>query len=82
MWCSAKAQEHPQFYYWSVLLEIELLMNMYIKSPCEGNLKLYIDTLNQLIPWCFALDHVYYYAHWLPVHIKVMVVLKTMHPSV
>ena len=28
LWCSAKAQEHSQFYYWSVVLELELLMNM------------------------------------------------------
>ena len=81
LWCSAKAQEHPQFYYWSVILELELLMNMYIKSLREGNFKLYINTLNQLVPWCFALDHVHY-ARWLPVHIKDMVALKTMHPSV
>ena len=81
LWCSAKAQEHLQLYYWSVVLELQLLMNMYIKSLREGNFKLYIDTLNQLVPWCFALDHLHY-ARWLPVHIKDMVALKTMHPSV
>ena len=54
---------------------------MYIKSLYEGNFKLYIDTLNQIVPWCFALDHVHY-ARWLPVHIKDMVALKTMHLSV
>ena len=23
LWCSANAQEHPQFYYWSVVLEMD-----------------------------------------------------------
>ena len=62
-------------------VELELMMNMYIRSLREGNFSLYIDTLNQLVPWFFALDHVHY-ACWLPIHIRDMVALKTMHPSV
>ena len=62
-------------------VELELMMNMYIRSLREGNFSLYIDTLNQLVPWFFALDHVHY-ARWLPIHIQDMVALKTMHPSV
>ena len=42
---------------------------------------MYIDTLNQLVPWLFALDHVHY-ACWLPVHIRDMMVPRTMHPSI
>ena len=75
------SQNHPQFYYWATVLELELLLNMYIRSLREGKFDLYIDALNQLIPWLFALDHVHY-ARWLPVHIRDMVTLKTMHPSV
>ena len=80
-WCSEKATQHPQFYYWSIVMELELLMNMFIRSQREGNFNLYVDTLNKLAPWFFALDHVHY-AHWLPVHIRDMVALKTMHPSI
>ena len=81
-WCSSmNSQDNPQFYYWSTVLELELLLNMYVQSLREGNFDLYIDVLNQLVPWLFALDHVHY-ACWLPVHIQDMVALKTMHPSV
>ena len=80
-WCGVKAQQHPQFYYWSIVMELQLLMNMYIQSLREGNFNLYIDTLNELVPWFFALNHVHY-ARWLPVHIRDMVALKNMHPSV
>uniref|UniRef100_H3APT9 Uncharacterized protein n=1 Tax=Latimeria chalumnae TaxID=7897 RepID=H3APT9_LATCH len=47
----------------------------------ESNFSLYIDTLDQLMPWFFALDHVNY-AHWLPVHIQDMVALKETHRTV
>ena len=81
-WCNRmSSQDHPQFYYWSIALELEILLNMYIRSLREGKFDLYIDTLIQLVPWLFALDHVHY-ARWLPVHIRDMVVLRTMHPSV
>ena len=80
-WCSKKAEQCPQFYYWSNVMELELLMNMYIRSLWEGNFDLYVATLNKLVPWFFALDHVHY-ACWLPVHIRDMIAFKTMHPSI
>ena len=55
-------EQHPQFYYWSSVMELKLLylMNMYIRSLREGNFNLYVDTLNKLVSWLFALDHVHY----------------------
>ena len=43
-----------------MVLELELLLYMYIPSLREGNFNPYIDALNQLVPWLFALDHVHY----------------------
>ena len=80
-WCSKKAEQYPQFYYWSIVMKLELLMNMYIRSLQEGNFDLYVGTLNKLVPWFLALDHVHY-ACLLPVHIQDMIALKTMHPSI
>ena len=62
-------------------MELELLMLQFIKSLCEGNFNLYVDSLNQLAPWFFALDHVHY-ARWLPVHIRDMNALDITHPLI
>ena len=62
-------------------MESELLMLQFIRSLREDNFNLYLDSLNQLAPWFFALDHVHY-ARWLPVHIRDMNALSTIHPSI
>ena len=81
VWCQTKNEQHPQFYYWSAVMELELLMLQFIRSLHEGNFNLYVDSLNQLAPWFFALDHVHY-ARWLPVHIRDMNALSITHPSI
>ena len=43
--------------------------------------KLYIEAIDQLIPWFFALDHMNY-ARWLPVYIRDMKELAIKHPLV
>ena len=71
IWWQTKSKQHPQFYYWTTVVELELLMLQFIRSLREGNFYLYLDSLNQLAPWFFALDRVHY-ARWLPVHIRDM----------
>ena len=48
IWCQAKNEQHLQFYYWSTVMELELLMMEFIRSLLEGNFNLYVDSLNQL----------------------------------
>lgn len=62
-------------------MELELLMLQFIRSLCEGNFNLYLDSLNQLAPCFFALDRVHY-ARWLPVHIRDMNALNSTDPSI
>ena len=81
VWCQTKSEQHPQFYYWATVMELELLMLQFIKSLREGNFNDYLNSLNQLAPWFFALDHVHY-ARWLPVHIRDMNALTSTHPSI
>ena len=81
VWCQTRSEQHPQFYYWNTVMELELLMLQFIRSLREGNFNLYLDSLNQLAPWFFALDRVHY-ARWLPVHIRDMNVLNSTHPSI
>ena len=60
VWCQTKSEQHPQFYYWATVMELELLMLQFIRSLREGNFNDYLNSLNQLAPWFFALDHVHY----------------------
>ena len=62
-------------------MELELLMLQFIRSLREGNFYLYLDSLNHLAPWFFALDRIHY-ARWLPVHIRDMNALNITHPSI
>ncbi|XP_061580540.1 uncharacterized protein LOC133446517 [Cololabis saira] len=54
---------------------------MYIRSLREGNFQLYVETLTQLLPWMFALDHTHY-SRWLSVHVRDMMVLSDKHPAI
>ncbi|RUM46947.1 MAG: hypothetical protein DSY80_01375, partial [Desulfocapsa sp.] len=78
-WCSTKYNMCPQFRYWATTLEFELKLLQFIRSLREGNFRLYIEALEQLIPWFFALDRVHY-SRWLPLHIRDMKELVVRHP--
>lgn len=80
-WCTQKSQEIPQFQFWYTTLQLELVILSYVRSLREGNFDLYLDSLTHLAPWYFSLDHTNY-ARWLPIHIRDMALLKTMHPEV
>lgn len=53
----------------------------FVRSLRVASFELYIQTMGQLAPWLFALDHTHY-ARWLPVHIRDMVALQSIHPAV
>ena len=71
----------PQFHYWHIVLQLELLALVYVSSLRVGNFPLYISSLEKIAQWCFALDHTNY-ARWLPIHINDMLTLESRHPSV
>ena len=37
VWCQTKNEQHPQFYYWTTVMELELLLMQFIRSLREGN---------------------------------------------
>ena len=80
-WVSERIRASPQFQYWYMTLQFELLLLVYVRSIREGNFLLYIQSLRKLAPWLFALDHTHY-ARWLPVHIHDMSTLQQKHPEV
>lgn len=52
-----------------------------LRSLMEADFKLYIDSLLQLVPLFFSLDHSLY-PRWAPVHLRDMVTLAENHPVV
>lgn len=70
-WCEIRAQESIQFSYWMKTLSLEITLLLFIRSLREGNFQLYMESLTQIVPWMFALDHTHY-SRWLPVHIRDM----------
>ena len=74
-------QKYPQFRYWSVTLKLESIMLSFLRSIRTGNLKLCKDSMQTLLPWFFALDHMNY-VHWLSVHLMDMLPLHKVNESV
>ena len=53
----------------------------FVRSLREADFDMYLDTLWELLPWFFALDHTHY-ARWIPVHLRDMMSLHRTHPDV
>ena len=68
------------FYYWCLVLELELCVIQFVRSLRKANFKHYIESLAQLAPWMFPSDHINY-ARWLSVHIRDMCTLPCKHPA-
>lgn len=80
-WCQLEASRKPLFAFWSITLQLELTILAFVRSIRDRNFELYVNSLRALVPWFFALDHIHY-ARWTPVHIRDMVTLAELHPSV
>ena len=79
-WLVNLRKDQPQADYWFKAMELDLLILEFVKSCRKADFNLYIETLNSLLPWVFALDHTHY-ARNLPVHLRDMVTLETQHPA-
>lgn len=92
-WKQRMATTSPTFKYWEVVRQFEILVCIFIRAHRTNNFNLFVEALEALVPWFFALDHTHY-ARWVPVHIRDMkclpdnfkeeskrfwVVLKTLH---
>ena len=53
----------------------------FVRSFQEGNFQLYIEALDSLLPWFFALDYPHY-SRWFPLHLQDMRNLQLAHPAV
>ena len=80
-WRTERAASCPQFHFWCIILQLELVVMIYVRSIREANFQLYIDALTKIVPWFFALGHTHY-ARWIPVHLRDMITLQDRHPDV
>ena len=80
-WKTAKRQKSPHFQYWEITMKLEEIVLTFVLALRKGNFKLYIETVEKLIPCFFAFNHTNY-ARWLPIHLRDMISLKDNHPFV
>lgn len=62
-------EKSPTFVFWMSLLKFQEIFFIFIRAQRCGNFSLYVESLQALAPYFFALDH-YNYARWLPIHIQ------------
>ena len=70
-WKTDMTANSPMFKYWDLILRLEMLVLVFVRANRERNFTLYINVLEQLVPFFFILDHTNY-ARWLPIHIRDM----------
>jgi len=80
-WCSQQCLDHPQFAFWSAVMQLQTAILVFVRSLRESDFDLYVNSLSQLLPWLFALDRTNY-ARWLSVHVRDMRELSKLHPVV
>ena len=80
-WSYQREEDIPLFQYWSIILELELLLHIYVCSLWEVSFNMYLDGLKELAAWFHALNHTNY-ARWIPVHLKDMAELPERHPEI
>ena len=70
-WHDGMIKASPTYKFWDMIIQMELKVLAFVKAHRENNFALYVEALESLAPWSFALDHTNY-ARWLPIHIRDM----------
>lgn len=81
VWKKKKEKDHPQFQYWSKVMNFQLVMLTFVRSIRSGDFELYKSSIRKLLPWFFSFDHIHY-ARWLSVHLCDMLSLQETNPDV
>ena len=80
-WREKREKDYPQFRFWSITLNLQLLMLLFVRAIRSADFQLYKAFINGLLPWFFAMDHVNY-ARWLSVHLCDMLQLEDTNPDI
>ena len=80
-WVTCKREKSVQFEYWQTVLDLEALLLLLVRSIRLADFEMFVDALEQIIPWMFALDHVHY-SRWLPFFVQNLKELPIRHQEV
>ena len=73
--------ENPTFDYWSSYIDMVQCLLLFLRATREGDWKLHLASLRQILPWFFAYDRVNY-ARYLPAYISEMDSLSITHLAI
>ena len=71
LWRSDMIKKSPTFQFWDIIIQLEIKILLFIKAHREKKFDLFVEVLEALTPWFFALDHINY-SRWVPVFIQDM----------
>ena len=54
------SSRYPTFKFWEIIRQFEIVVCIFIRVHRTRNFKLFVESLEALVPWFFALDHVNY----------------------
>ena len=79
-WREKREKDYPQFRFGSITLNLQLRM-LFVCAIRSADFQQYKTSINGLLPWFFAMDHVNY-ARWLSVHLCDMLQLEDTNPDI
>ena len=79
-WRVQRNTSSTHFFFWDLILNLQIRMLSLLRATSETNLQHYIEMLKMFIPLLFALDK-RNYAKWLTVHVDDMLLLKQQEPD-
>ena len=80
-WVNQQKEKEPQFLYWHRGMELEPAILQFVKSIRDADFDLFLETIEQLSPWVFALDRTNYERN-LTIHNRDMHALEELHPAI
>ena len=55
--CENSSETYPVFKFWNLILKLEPLLPEFVKSLQSRNFQYYVETLKQITPRIFSLNH-------------------------
>ena len=80
-WKRNKENKYPQFKFWFLTRDMEMLLRRVVRSLRSKNFKLFVESLEEMLPFSFALDHLNY-ARRPSVHLKDSKSLSSTNPNI
>ena len=80
-WKRTKENKYPQFKFWSLTHNMEILLLRSVRSLRSKNFKFFFESLEEMVPFVFAIDHLNY-AGWLFVYQKYLKSLSLTNSTI